>query len=54
MASSRNLTEREILIRLREAVVELTNIDQESGGAIDLSAAIESLQRAIRELESQH
>jgi hypothetical protein len=44
----------EVLARLRAAVAELTSIDQESGGAIDLSAAIESLQRAIIELETAH
>jgi hypothetical protein len=45
-------TEREVLIRLRAAVIELIDMDEESGGAIDLSLAIEHLQRAIRELES--
>jgi hypothetical protein len=48
------LTEGEILHRLRAAVVELTSIDDESGGAIDLSAAIETLRRAITELEEAH
>jgi hypothetical protein len=47
-------TEREILTRLKLALIELIKIDEESGGAIDLSEAIEYLQRAIRELESQH
>jgi hypothetical protein len=47
-------TEREILTRLQMAVVELIAIDEASGGAIDLSLAIEYLQRAIRELESAH
>jgi hypothetical protein len=42
---------REVITRLRAAVLELINIDEESGGVIDLSAAIEHLQRAIRELE---
>ena len=46
--------DREVLIRLRAAAAELISIDEESGGAIDLSSAIEALQRAIRELESQH
>jgi hypothetical protein len=44
----------EVLIRLRAAVVELTSIDEDSGGAIDLSLAIELLQRPIRELEAAH
>jgi hypothetical protein len=48
------LTEGEILIRLRTAVVELDSLDAESGGAIDLSAAIETLRRAITELEEAH
>jgi hypothetical protein len=47
-------TEREVLIRLRAATAELIDIDEQSGGAIDLSLAIEHLQRAIRELESSH
>jgi hypothetical protein len=41
----------EVLARLRAAIVELTSIDQQSGGAIDLSLAIEALRRAIIELE---
>jgi ABC-type hemin transport system substrate-binding protein len=44
----------EVLTRLRAAVVELTSIDEESGGAIDLSFAIETLRQAIRELEEAH
>jgi hypothetical protein len=47
-------TEREILTRLQLAVIELISIDEASGGAIDLSLAIEYLQRAIRELETSH
>jgi len=43
-------TEREILTRLQAAVVELIRIDEEAAGAIDLSAAIEALQRTIDEL----
>ena len=46
--------EREILTRLQMALIELIAIDEASGGAIDLSVAIEALQRAIRELELQH
>lgn len=46
-------SDREVLNRLRAAAAELAWIDEESGGAIDLSVAIEHLQRAIRELESQ-
>jgi hypothetical protein len=46
------LTEGEILARLRAAVTELTSIDQDSGGRIDLSSEIDSLLRAIRELEA--
>jgi hypothetical protein len=45
------VTPSEVLTRLRAAVVELIRIDEEAAGAIDLSAAIETLQRAIRELE---
>jgi hypothetical protein len=45
---------REVLIRLRAATAELIEIDEESGGAIDLSLAIESLRQAIRELETAH
>ena len=40
------MTPPEVLIRLRAAVVELIKLDDESGGAIDLSTAIETLQRA--------
>lgn len=43
-------TEREILTRLQAAVVELIRIDEEAAGAIDLTVAIDSLQKAIREL----
>ena len=47
--------ERAIIIRLQIAVIELIKLDEESGGAVDLSEAIEILQRAIRELEeAQH
>jgi len=52
LTNAESETEREVLIRLRAATIELINIDEESGGAIDLSLAIEHLQRAIRELES--
>jgi hypothetical protein len=44
------MTEREILTRLQAAVIELIKIDEAAEGAIDLSVAIEALQRAIREL----
>jgi hypothetical protein len=43
--------EREILTRLQMAVIELIKLDEKSGGAVDLSLAIEHLQRAVRELE---
>lgn len=46
------MTPAEVLIRLRAAVVELIKLDEESRGAIDLTAAIETLQRVIRELET--
>jgi hypothetical protein len=41
------LTEREIIIRLRVAQVELLLIDQEAEGALDLRRVIERLQDAI-------
>lgn len=41
----------EVLIRLRAAVAELIKLNEESAGAIDLSSAIEVLERAVRELE---
>jgi hypothetical protein len=47
--------EREIITRLQMAIIELIKLDEESGGVVDLSLAIEHLQRAIRELEEvQH
>jgi hypothetical protein len=52
LGGEKSASENEVLTRLQLAVVELIRIDAASGGAIDLSQAIEYLQRAIRELES--
>jgi hypothetical protein len=46
------MTLPEVADRLRAAIAELIKLDEESGGAIDLSEAIDALRRAIRELES--
>jgi hypothetical protein len=46
------MTLPEVADRLRKAIAELIELDEKSGGAIDLSAAIETLERAIRELEA--
>jgi hypothetical protein len=46
-------TEREIIVRLREASVELLLIDQESAGALNLRRIIERLQDAILLLQLQ-
>jgi hypothetical protein len=54
LGSEKPTTEGEVLIRLRAATAELIKLNQESGGAIDLSSVIEQLQRAICELESAH
>jgi hypothetical protein len=52
-ASLRSGSEKsEVLNRLRAATAELKKIDEESGGTIDLSSAIETLRQAIRELEA--
>ena len=50
MGDEKPATEREILTRLQAAVVELIRIDEEAAGAMDHIVAIDSLQKAIREL----
>ncbi len=52
MISMSPVTRTGILNKLKLAIAELEKLDEQSGGAIDLTAAIDALRRAIIELES--